>query len=78
MGKVEFTGFWLEELKQIYGPKHVKKTSVPQRVKRKFGKGARRCVRCGSMGPIIRKYGLMLCRQCFRQFAKELGFRKFH
>jgi small subunit ribosomal protein S14 len=44
---------------------------------RKFGRGARRCRRCGRFGAHIRKYGLNLCRQCFREVARELGFRKY-
>jgi len=43
---------------------------------RKFGKGSRPCRRCGSYGPIIRRYGLNLCRQCFREVAPKLGFKK--
>jgi len=45
-------------------------------VKRKFGKGARKCVRCGSMDGVIRKYNLYYCRRCFREVAKDLGFKK--
>ena len=30
---------------------------------RKFGKGARSCVRCGRYSGIIQKYDLNLCRQ---------------
>ena len=26
---------------------------------------------------IIRKYGMHLCRQCFRDMAPELGFKKY-
>ncbi|MDH5712714.1 MAG: 30S ribosomal protein S14 [Candidatus Bathyarchaeota archaeon] len=44
---------------------------------RDYGKGSRPCRRCGSYGPIVRRYGLNLCRQCFREIAKELGFRKY-
>ncbi len=45
---------------------------------RKFGKGSRRCKRCGSKGStIIRRYNLNLCRQCFRESAEGLGFKKF-
>ncbi|XP_061249070.1 small ribosomal subunit protein uS14-like [Bos javanicus] len=25
---------------------------------------------------LIRKYGLNMCRQCFRQYAKDIGFIK--
>ena len=45
-------------------------------VKRKFGKGSRKCVRCGVMRGVIRKYGLSYCRRCIREVARELGFRK--
>ncbi len=52
---------------------------VKQRPKKvyKFGKGSRPCRRCGSYGPVIRRYGLNLCRQCFREVAKQLGFKKY-
>jgi small subunit ribosomal protein S14 len=43
----------------------------------RFGKGSRQCRRCGSHGPIIRRYGLNLCRQCFREVAEKLGFKKY-
>ncbi|OYT57099.1 MAG: 30S ribosomal protein S14 [Desulfurococcales archaeon ex4484_217_2] len=45
---------------------------------RKYGKGSRVCIRCGSHGPIIRRYGLYLCRQCFREVAVSIGFRKYN
>ena len=45
---------------------------------RKYGKSTRPCRRCGAYGPIIRKYGLYLCRQCFREVAKQLGFKKYN
>jgi len=48
----------------------------PKKV-RKFGKGSRPCQRCGAYGPIVRKYGIGYCRQCFREMAKDLGFRKY-
>lgn len=43
----------------------------------KFGTGSRRCRRCGRYGAICRQYGLMYCRQCFREVAKDLGFKKY-
>ncbi|UCC40821.1 MAG: 30S ribosomal protein S14 [Candidatus Aminicenantes bacterium] len=49
---------------------------VPKK-ERKFGKGSRPCRRCGQEGPIIRMYGLYLCRQCFREVANSLGFKKY-
>jgi len=44
---------------------------------RKFGIGSRRCTRCGRFGAHIQKYDLHLCRQCFREIAKSIGFKKF-
>ncbi len=45
-------------------------------IKRKQGKGSRKCYRCGSMKGVIRKYRLFYCRRCFREIAKSLGFNK--
>ncbi|MCD6428304.1 MAG: 30S ribosomal protein S14 [Desulfurococcales archaeon] len=44
---------------------------------RKYGRGVQVCVRCGSKDAVIQKYGLYLCRQCFREVARELGFKKY-
>lgn len=44
---------------------------------KKFGKGSRGCRRCGQYDAIIRKYDLNLCRQCFRELAESLGFKKY-
>lgn len=44
---------------------------------RKFGKGSRKCSRCGRHGALVRKYGLLYCRQCMREIARELGFKKY-
>jgi small subunit ribosomal protein S14 len=46
-------------------------------IKRKYGKGSRLCERCGSMDGLIRKYGLMYCRRCFREVAADIGFKKY-
>lgn len=44
---------------------------------RKTGVSVRKCERCGRLGAHIRRYGLNLCRQCFREIAVDLGFKKF-
>jgi small subunit ribosomal protein S14 len=44
---------------------------------RKYGKGSRWCKRCGQYTAIIQKYDLLLCRQCFREVAKSIGFKKY-
>ncbi len=41
------------------------------------GRALRHCKNCGRVGGHINKYGLHLCRQCFREMALELGFKKF-
>ena len=35
------------------------------------------CERCGRKRGLIKSYGLHLCRQCFREKAEEMGFKKF-
>lgn len=45
--------------------------------KRTFGKAVKRCRRCNRRGGIINKYGLRYCRQCFREEAEKLGFKKY-
>ena len=45
-------------------------------IKRKYGKGSKKCIRCGSLKGIIRKYNLNVCRRCFREIAPKLGFKK--
>ena len=44
---------------------------------RKFGKGSKMCRVCSKRRGLISKYGLNYCRNCFRELAKELGFKKF-
>ncbi|KAJ7642283.1 ribosomal protein S14p/S29e-domain-containing protein [Mycena rosella] len=43
---------------------------------RKYGKGARQCRLCAHQAGLIRKYGLDLCRQCFREKSSAIGFVK--
>ncbi len=52
------------------------KHNKPQ--ERKFGRGTKACIKCGRKGGHVSKYKLNLCRQCFRQYAKDLGFKKYN
>lgn len=45
--------------------------------KRLFGVSSKKCKRCGRMGGHITKYGIHLCRQCFRETATKLGFKRY-
>ncbi|MDD4353312.1 MAG: 30S ribosomal protein S14 [Candidatus Nanoarchaeia archaeon] len=51
------------------------KFNKPQ--EKKFGRGKRICDICGRRGALIRRYSLNICRQCFRDVAKNIGFNKF-
>ena len=44
---------------------------------KKYGKGSIKCAKCGRHTGVIRKYGFYYCRQCFREMAKKLGFKKY-
>lgn len=44
---------------------------------RSCGIAQRKCKNCGRMGGHINKYSLHICRQCFREMASGLGFKKF-
>jgi small subunit ribosomal protein S14 len=46
--------------------------------KRSCGINLKKCVRCGRTGGHISKYGLHLCRQCIREVAPKIGFKKFN
>ena len=69
-----------KEFKQL-NSKPVKKAKFVKHNKPKLrtcGRGLKSCRRCGRHGGHIGKYGLDLCRQCFREMAKGLGFRKYN
>ncbi|KAH9386946.1 small subunit ribosomal protein S29e [Nematocida major] len=40
------------------------------------GKGSRSCRACMSRRGLIRKYDMMICRRCFREYAEDIGFEK--
>jgi len=69
-----------KELKQLK-EKPVKlkkflKHNVPK--KRSCGVSLKRCSRCDRIRAHIGSYGLSLCRQCFREIALDLGFKKYN
>jgi small subunit ribosomal protein S29e len=45
--------------------------------KRKFGQSTKKCQICGRTHAHINKYGINMCRQCFRLNALKLGFKKY-
>ncbi|EEA24732.1 40S ribosomal protein S29 [Talaromyces marneffei ATCC 18224] len=44
---------------------------------RTYGKGSRECRVCAHKAGLIRKYGLLVCRQCFREKSSDIGFVKY-
>lgn len=55
--------------------KKFEKHNAPK--KKTTGIGLRRCRLCGRFGAHIRSYGLNMCRQCFRDNAQSIGFKKY-
>ncbi|KYH26282.1 30S ribosomal protein S14 type Z [Halalkalicoccus paucihalophilus] len=35
------------------------------------------CQRCGRKQGLVGKYDIWLCRQCFREIARNMGFKKY-
>jgi small subunit ribosomal protein S14 len=44
---------------------------------RTCGNALKKCRRCGSTSGYIQRYGLKLCRRCFRDIALSIGFKKY-
>ncbi|PIN80276.1 30S ribosomal protein S14 [Candidatus Woesearchaeota archaeon CG10_big_fil_rev_8_21_14_0_10_32_9] len=51
------------------------KYNVPKN--RKHGESTKKCRTCGRTGSHISKYGINICRHCFRDNALNLGFKKY-
>ena len=56
--------------------KKFQKNNVPKA--RTCGIANKKCSRCGRTGAHIDKYGIDLCRQCFREIATSIGFKKYY
>ncbi len=71
---------WRKVLKQLEKkPAKLKKFLKHNKPKeRKFGISTKPCERCGRLGAHVGNYGLNFCRQCFREVAPKLGFKKYY
>jgi len=67
----EHHGLCPKEVRRGYPGGSMKKS------KKVFGRGANQCKRCSRKSGLVRKYGIYLCRQCFREIAPEMGFEKY-
>jgi small subunit ribosomal protein S14 len=70
---------WNKILKQLKSkPAIMKKFVKHNKPKdRKIGVASQKCRRCGRFGAHLSQYNLNLCRQCFREIAEEIGFKKY-
>lgn len=70
---------WRKVLKQLQNkPSKMQKFIKHNKPKeRKIGVASKKCSRCSRFGAHISSHGLNLCRQCFREIAKEIGFKKY-
>ncbi|MBU2503973.1 MAG: 30S ribosomal protein S14 [Nanoarchaeota archaeon] len=70
---------WRKILKQLRNKPEKRdkflKHNKPQ--ERTTGIARMKCERCGRFGAHIKSYGLNFCRQCFREIAVEIGFKKY-
>jgi small subunit ribosomal protein S14 len=70
---------WKKALKQLQNKpeKMAKYTRHNKPKERKNGIASKVCERCGRFGAHISSYGLNFCRQCFREIAEKIGFKKY-
>jgi len=52
------------------------KNNIPK--DRSFGESTKKCKFCGRTGAHISKYNMNICRHCFRENAKDLGFKQYN
>ncbi|MFH1592545.1 MAG: 30S ribosomal protein S14 [Candidatus Woesearchaeota archaeon] len=62
------------KMKQTKWKKYLKHNSPK---KRSVGASLKKCRLCGSHRGFIQKYDINMCRRCFREHAKEIGFKKY-
>jgi small subunit ribosomal protein S14 len=44
---------------------------------RSCGFSTKKCVRCNRTGAHLSQYGIHMCRQCFRDYATDIGFKQY-
>ncbi len=70
---------WRKMFKQLKNkPQKLKKYIKHNAPKeRKTGMRTTACENCGRYDGHISKYGLNMCRHCFREMAPKIGFKKY-
>jgi small subunit ribosomal protein S14 len=49
---------------------------TPAGKQKKSARAPNECKMCGRKQGLVRRYNIMLCRQCFREWAPKIGFKK--
>lgn len=68
---------------KVYKQLEVKPAKLQKYIKhnkpkdRKFGASTKKCKLCGQTHAHVGQFGIGLCRQCFREDAKKIGFKKY-
>ena len=72
-----------KDWKKVFKQLKAKPTKMKKYIKhnspraRSTGVTTNKCSRCGRYGGHISKYGLGICRCCFREIATKIGFKKY-
>lgn len=67
-------------LKQIEHKPHKANKFIKHNMgkERSCGRTTKKCQRCGRIRGHLSQYGLDLCRQCFRDIAPKIGFKRYN
>lgn len=49
----------------------------PEQIRRTVHINSTQCRRCGRAQGLVGKYDIQLCRQCFREIASQIGFKRY-
>ena len=60
--------------KPVKFARYLKHNKIKQRG---YGSQTKVCMRCRNTKGFIAKYGINLCRKCFRDIATKIGFKKY-
>ncbi len=73
------TSNWKKAFKQLESKPTIMKKYLKHNKPRDrpTGRTKKSCGRCGRYGAHVSKYGLQLCRACFRDTATQIGFKKY-
>jgi len=70
---------WRKVLKQLSRKSAKKEKWIKHNKPREktCGIAIKKCEKCGRFWAQVGQYGINLCRQCLREIAEDLGFKKY-